>query len=189
MKHSRDAFLYPLLRAGVISLFALAIACAAVAQDNTKTQVPGPEHEKLGFLVGTWKIDKTMKKNQYQPVEEKRACTLTGEWLEGNFWVVGRYKEPLPTDPYSEQLVYGYDSETETYSCHVFTSTGNLATLTGTVTGYTWTFLGDSKEGGKLHKARWIIVEESPTTARDKIEVSEDGGPWTLISESRWTKM
>jgi hypothetical protein len=189
MKHSRDAFPYPLLRAGIVLLFALAIAQPAVAQDNTKTQMPGPEHQKLGFLVGTWKIERTYKKNPYQPVEEKRACTLTGEWLEGNFWVVGRYKEPLPTDPYSELLVYGYDSETKTYSCHVFTSTGNLATLTGPATGNTWTFLGDSKEGGKSHKARWTIVEESPTTGRDKIEVSEDGGPWVLISESKWTKM
>jgi len=189
MKHSRFAFFYRLVCAGVISMFALVIAHPAVAQDSTKTQMPGPEHKKLGFLVGTWKIDKTMKKNQYQPVEEKRACTLTGEWLEGNFWVVGRYKELLPTDPYSELLVYGYDSETKTYSCHVFTSTGNLATLTGPATGNTWTFLGDSKEGGKSHKARWIIVEKSPTTATSKIEVSEDGGPWTLISEDRWTKM
>jgi hypothetical protein len=63
MKHPRFAFFSRLLRAEVILLFALAIAHAAVAQDNTKTQVPGPEYKKLGFLVGTWKIEGTLKKS------------------------------------------------------------------------------------------------------------------------------
>lgn len=63
MKLSRFAFSYRLLRAGVIVLFTLVIAHPAVDQDNTKTQVPGPEHQKLGFLVGTWKIERTLKKS------------------------------------------------------------------------------------------------------------------------------
>jgi len=53
MKYSRDDFPYPLLRAGIVLLFVLAIAHPAVAQDNSKTKMPGPEHKKLGFLVGT----------------------------------------------------------------------------------------------------------------------------------------
>jgi hypothetical protein len=189
MKHSRFAFSCHLLRVWVISLFALAIAHVAVAQEKTNTQMPGPEHKKLGFLVGTWKIERTMKKSPYQPVEERRMATQTGEWFDGNFWMLCRFKESRPTGPYAEVVIFGYDSEAKIYSCHVFTSTGQLIIFTGTVAGNTWTFLNDSKEGGKSYKLRWTIVEESPTTGSGKFELSEDGGPWTLLSESRRTKM
>lgn len=190
MKNSRSGVFRHLLCAGVISLVALAITQAAVAQDSTKTQMPGPEHQKLGFLVGTWKIDRTMKKNQYQPVEEKRMATQTGEWFEGNFWVLCRFKETLPTGPFTELVIVGYDTETKTYSWTSFTSTGHRILFTGTVAGNTWTFVSDSrKEGGKSFKLRGNIVEESPILTTSKWEFSEDGGPWTLFSEDRWTKM
>lgn len=53
MKHSRDAFPYPLFRAGIVLLFALAIVYPVVVQDDAKTPILGPEHQKLGFFVGT----------------------------------------------------------------------------------------------------------------------------------------
>lgn len=190
MKHSKLGFFRHLLCAAVTLLFTLVVAYPAIAQDNAKTPIPGPEHKRLGFLVGTWQIDRTMKKNQYQPAEEKRACAITGEWFDGNFWVLYRFKETLPTGLFTELVIVGYDTETKTYSWTSFTSTGHRILFTGTVAGNTWIFVSEAKkEGGKSFQLRGTIVEESPTLTTSKWEFSEDGGPWTLFSEERWTKM
>jgi hypothetical protein len=177
------------LLAVVTGILVFAAVCPMIAQVAIKTQVPGPEYQRLGFLVGTWKIERTTKKTPYQPAEEKRAYTQTGEWFDGHFCVLCRLQQTRPTRPYGKVSIFGYDSEAETYFCCVFMSTGHRLCYTGTRAGNTWTFVSDSKEGGKSFKYRWTIVEESPTLTASKVEFSEDGGPWTLSSEAKWTKM
>jgi hypothetical protein len=189
MKHSRFAFFFRLVCTGVISVLALLIAHPALAQDNAKTHMPGPEHQKLGFLVGTWKIERVTKKNLYQPAEDKRGYIQTGEWFDGHFCVLCRLQQILPTRPYGKVSIFGYDSEAETYFCYVFMSTGHRIFYSGTQAGNTWIFVSDAKEGEKSFKYRWSIVEESPTLTTSKVEFSENGGPWTLGSEGTWTKM
>jgi hypothetical protein len=172
----------------VVVLVSVAV-CPTIAQDAVKTRIPGPEYQKLGFLVGTWRIERATKENSHQPAEEKRAYTQTGEWFDGHFCVLCRLQQTQPTLPYGKVSIFGYDSDTKTYFCCVFMSTGFRLCYTGTRTGNTWTFVGDSREGGKSFKYRWTIVEESPTLTASKVEFSEDGGPWTLGSEGTWTKM
>jgi hypothetical protein len=177
------------LLAVVTGILVFAAVFPTIAQDVLKMQAPGPEYQRLGFLVGTWKIERTTKKTPYQPAEEKRTYTQTGEWFDGHFCVLCRLQQTLPTRPYSKVSIFGYDSEAKTYFCCVFMSTGQRLSYTGTREGSTWTFVSDSKEGGKTFKFRWTIVEESPTLTTSKVEFSEDGGPWILASEAKWIKI
>jgi hypothetical protein len=189
MRHLRFNAGKQRLLVAVTGILVFAAVCPTIAQDAIKTQAPGPEYQRLGFLLGTWKIERATKKTSCQPSEEKRAYTQIGEWFDGHFCVLCRLQQTQPTHPYGKVSIFGYDSEAKTYFCCVFMSTGFRLCYTGTLTGNTWTFVGDSKEGGKSFKYRWTIVEESPTLTASKLEFSEDGGPWVLASEAKWTKM
>lgn len=159
----------------------------AVARPDAVTQGPSPESEKLGFLVGTWKIERA-EKTAYQPTEEMQSHTQIGEWLEGRLFVLCLQQRTPSTGPYGKVSIFGYDPEAGTYFCDVYMG-GQRIYYTGSRAGNTWTFVSDSKEGGKAFKFRWTIVGESPTLITSKLEYSEDGGPWILASEARWTRM
>jgi hypothetical protein len=189
MKTGRCAFLRHPLCLGVMLLWVLGLARSAVAGLDAVIQGPSPESEKLGFLVGTWKIERTAHKTPYQPKEETRSYTQIGEWFEGHLRALCRLQQTQPIRPYGKVSIFGYDPETKTYFCDVYMSMGPRISYTGTRAGNTWTFVTDSKEGGKTFKFRWTIVEESPTLTTSKVEYSEDGGPWILASEAKWTKM
>jgi hypothetical protein len=178
-----------LLFVAITAVIAVAADSPSTAQNAPKIQAPGPEYQKLGFLVGTWKIERTTKITPYQRAEEMRAYIQTGEWFDGHFCVLCRMQQTRPTRPYGKVSVFGYDSEAGTYFCCVFVSTGQRLSYAGTRAGNTWTFVYDSKERGMVFKYRWTIVEESPTLTTSKVEFSEDGGPWTLGSEGKWIKI
>jgi hypothetical protein len=169
--------------------FIFAAVSRTAAQDAVKAQAPGPEYQRLGFLVGTWEIERATQKTPYQPAEEKRSYTQIGEWFEGHFRVLCRLQQTRPTRPYGKVSIFGYDPEAGTYFCDVYMSMGQRISYTGTRAGKTWTFVSDSKEGGKTFKYRWTIIEESSTLTASKVEFSEDGGPWILASEAKWTRM
>jgi hypothetical protein len=177
------------LLAAVTGILVFAAVCPVIAQDAKKTQAPGPEYQRLGFLVGQWKYARTTKITPYQPAEETRSYTQIGEWFEGHLLVLCRLQQTQPIRPYGKVSIFGYDPEAKTYFCDVYMSMGQRLSYTGTREGNTWTFVSDSKEGGKSFKYRWTIVEESPTLTTSKVEFSEDGGPWTLGSEGKWIKI
>jgi hypothetical protein len=186
MKTGRRAFFRHPICLGVMLLWASGLVRSAVTRPDAVTQGPSPESEKLGFLVGTWKIERAAHKTAYQPTEERQSQPQIGEWLYGRLFVLCRI--PL-TGPYGKVSIFGYDPEAGTYFCDVYMGMGQRIYYTGTQEGNTWTFVGDSKEREKTFKFRWTIVGESPTLIASKLEYSEDGGPWILASEAKWTRM
>jgi hypothetical protein len=88
----------------------LFLAAASEAQEAK----PGPEHERLGFWVGDWKIEAEAKSNPLFP-EGSYYATMTGEWFEGGFQVLCRYDWTGAMGPYPELNVMGYDQLTQQY--------------------------------------------------------------------------
>jgi hypothetical protein len=174
---------------GAMFLWALALALSCAAQRDAATQGPSRESEKLGLLVGTWKIERTAHNTAYHPTEENQSYTQIGEWFEGHLFVLCRLRLTQPTGPYGKVSVFGYDLDAGTYFCDVYMGMGQRVYYTGTRAGNTWTFVSDSKEGGKTFKFRWTIIGESPTLITSKLEYSEERGPWISASEARWTRM
>jgi hypothetical protein len=189
MKTGRWTLIRHLLCLGLMLSWGLGLAGPPVARPEVVNQGPRPESEKLGLLVGTWKIERTVHKTAYQPTEARQSVVQTGEWLAGRLFVLCLLGRTPLSGPYAKVSVFGYDPEAGTYFCDVYMGLGQRVSYTGTRAGNTWTFLGDSKEGGKTFKFRWTIVGESPALITSKVEYSEDGGPWILASESRWTRM
>jgi len=174
---------------GLMLVWAWGLACPAVAGLDAVTQGPSPESEKLGFLVGTWKIERAIHKTAYQPTEGRQSVTQSGEWLEGHLLVLCLLGQTPSSGPYGKVSIFGYDSEAGTYFCDVYFGTGQRTHFMGSQEGNTWTFVSDSKEGGKTFRLRWTIVGKTPTLISSKLEYSEDGGPWILASEARWTRI
>lgn len=189
MKTERCAFFHHPVWLGVMLLWTLGFASFAFARPDAVTQGPSQESQKLGFLVGTWKIERAAHETAYQPTEVRQSVTQTGEWLFGRRYVLCLLGQTASTGPYGKVSIFGYDPEAGTYFCDVYMGMGERTYYTGTQTENTWTFVSDSKEGGKTFKLRWTIVGESPTLITSKLEYSEDGGPWILASEARWTRI
>jgi hypothetical protein len=186
MKTVRHAFLRHSLCLGVMLLWTLGLVRSAVALPDAVTQGTSQESENLGFLVGTWKIERAVHKTAYQPTEGKQSVSQIGEWFFGRLFVLCRIP---PTGPYGKVSIFGYDPEAGTYFCDVYMGMGQRLYYAGSREGNTWTFVGDSKERGKTFKFRWTIVGESPSLITSKLEYSEDGGPWILASDAKWTRM
>jgi hypothetical protein len=174
---------------GVMLIWVLGFARSTVARPDAAIQGTSQESEKLGFLVGTWKIERAVHKTAYQLTEVRQSPIQTGEWLQGHLLVLCLLRQTPSTGPYGKVSIFGYDPEAGTYFCDVYMGMGQRLYYAGSREGNTWTFVGDSKERGKTFKFRWTIVGESPTLITSKLEYSEDGGPWILASDAKWTRM
>jgi hypothetical protein len=128
--------------------------------------------------VGTWKTD--------------TGETVTWEWFDGGFSLVGHFVENSgPEEKSTELRIMTYDPDAKTYSQFRITSTGPGGTLTrgGTISGNTWLSQLDDTACGKSAKCRFSIVEVTPTSFTAKLEVSRDGGPWTVAFETKGVKI
>ena len=160
-----------------IVVLMLVITCLAFGQQQTAPPKPGPEVQRLGSLVGTWKTDTGEK--------------VTYEWFDGGFSVVGHVENSGPEGKSTELRIITYDSDAKTYSQYRITSTGPRCTLTrgGTVNGNTWVWPLDGTECGESRKCRFSIVEDTPTSFTAKLEVSTGGGPWTVTFATKGVKI
>jgi hypothetical protein len=153
-----------------------------------QSQEPGPEHKRLGFWVGIWNVEAEAKPNPLFP-GGKYSATMTGEWFEGNFHVVCRYKWTGAMGPYTELNIIGYDAAASSYYIYVIDGFGGNQVFMGTMTGNVWTYVSDMKVEGKPAKFRWTIIEVSPTIITWKSEISIAGGPWILAGEAKANKI
>jgi hypothetical protein len=136
---------------------------------------PGPEIQRLGYFVGTWKTEDE---------------TVTWEWFTGGFSLIGRVENSGPGLKSSELRIMTYDPVTGDYTQYKVTSVGPGGTLSRlTVRGDTWLSQWDGTEDGKPAKYRFAIVEVTPTSFSAKLETSLAGGPWIVTFETKGVKI
>jgi len=151
---------------------------------QAQAPAPSPEHKKLGFWIGTWKIEGEGKETPLWPAGKYNA-TMTAKWFKGEFHVICRYKWTGAMGTYSELNIIGYDSETGEYYCYGIDGYGSGYVYKGMEKDNVWTYLGDMKMEGKAIKFRWTVDNESPGLITWKTELSIDGGPWILGGEAK----
>ena len=168
---------------GVVS----AVGLQAVAAQAPK---PGPEHQKLGFFVGKWKMEGEMKPGPMGP-GGKMSGTDTCEWFEGGFAVVCRSEGKMPTGPSKAIGILGYNSEAKAYTYYGVDNT--MMTMPsvpkGTRQGDTWTYTDEGTMGGQKFKTRVVIKEVSPTEYTFKMDMAGPDGKWMPMMESKNTKV
>lgn len=173
-------------RTVVIATFLLWTAYALFSQTPSQMPKPLPEHQPLHYYVGDWKTEAEAKPSPFGP-GGKFNVTNHNEML-GDFYVVFHGDGTGPTGPMKTLAAIGYDAKQKAYTFDGFTSTGEHAEGTGTVSGDTWTWTFGGEEGGKSFKARFMLKEVSPTSYTFTNELSVEGRPWTKLEEGKATK-
>jgi hypothetical protein len=166
----------------------LSVAFVCAAEDKkAETPKPGPEHARLAYNVGAWRFEGEAKASSFGP-GGKFSGTETCEWFSGEFAIVCRATSRGPMGTVKGMSILGYDPEEKVYTYYGIDSAGYGGLGKGSVTGDTWTWTGEMKVKGKLMKSRFTIKEVSRDSYTARSEISEDGGPWTVESESSGTR-
>jgi hypothetical protein len=163
-------------------------ATVALSQGPGQTPKPGPEIQRLGYFVGKWQGEGELKPGPFGP-GGKFTTYDNNEWFPGRFFLVMHSDEKTPMGDGKTMMVVGYNSEEKVYTFNSIDSMGEAETSKGTVQGDTWTWLSESKMGGKSMKVRFTIKELSPTAYTTKFEMSMDGGAWSTVMEGKAHKV
>lgn len=166
--------------------FVAFFACVAVAQDASQMPKPGPEQKRLQYFVGTWNSEYVLKPGPMGP-GGKMTNTDHSQMMPGGFFVVTHTDGKGAMGELNELAVMGYNAEAKAYTYDAYNNFGEAEHFTGTVQGDTWTWMSESKMGGKPTKMRFTAKEVSPTMYTMKLEVGSDGG-WTTVMEGKATK-
>src|SRR5215467_115320 len=176
----------------IVSICSLALSISSFAQAPTATAEqpkPGPEVQKLGCYLGTWKGEGETKGGPFGAAG-KLSSTTTCEWFAGGFQVVCRGEESGPTGTRKFLSIRAYDEKAKAYTEYGISSRGDSEYQTGgTMDGNKRIFVFDLKSEGKPTKLRYTEVQVSPTFYTYQAEASIGGGPWTTIAEGKVTKV
>src|SRR5262245_9689330 len=170
--------------------FLLSVAHAASGQvAAAQLPKPGPEVQKLGYYLGSWRGEGETKGGPFGPAG-KLSSTSTCEWFAGGFQLVCRGEERGPTGTRAFLNIRAYDEAAKAYTEHSISSFGESEYNTGgSIVGNKKTFIMNSEMDGKPLKLRYTEVQVSPTLFTYQAEASVDGGPWTSIAEGKVTKV
>ena len=168
-----------------IVLLVLTVPC--LARGQAEPPKPGSEVQRLGYFVGTWKVDSdtaTDPKRNY-------GGTMVCEWFPGGFSLVCRSEGTGTQGPTNALYILSYNTVDKAYTMYVIsrTSAAPRAVDKMTVEGNTWTSESETTVGGKPAKIKHVIVELSPSAWSHKIELSVDGGPWTPVTDLKGAKV
>jgi len=157
--------------------FALACASGAItarAQSPTISPKPDSQVKKLAVMVGKFTDEGEMKAGAVGP--NSPAMKVTGiddcRWASGGFSVTCTHTEDVGGTKVSEASFIYYDPISKTYQFHGVDSTGQIDHSVGTVSGDTWTWVGESIIEGKVWKSRFVMKFVS----KDSYEYTADGG-------------
>jgi hypothetical protein len=168
------AVLFPL---GVLSL-----AISIQAQAPQGPPKPGPEVKKLAYNLGTWNIEGESKAFGPMP-GGKISSTEKCSWYSGGFFVTCHADSTGPMGPAKGVSFMGYDADQKVYTYHEFGSSGDVIDAKGTVDGDTWNWTADSKMGDDKYNVRVTIKRVSPTEYTFKLEMSKNGGDFSVVEE------
>jgi hypothetical protein len=170
---------------GVCVIFLVMSVQAQAPQGLPK---PGPEVKRLAYNVGTWNIEGEFKPSGTMP-GGKLTSTEKCEWLSGGFFVTCRSESTGPMGPSKGVSFFGYDPNEKVYTYHEFTSMGDAIDAKGTVNGDTWHWTAESKMGDTKMSVRVTIKEVSKTEYTFKLEMSQNGGAFSVVEENTGHKV
>jgi hypothetical protein len=173
------------IRSSVALILICGFTALSLAQAPPEPPKPGPEHKKLEYLLGTWKVESEIKENGYVPAG-KSVITTTYTLGPGGFFVEVRGEgEKYPTT----HGIMAYDSQAKLYTTFYASSAGLVGGGTGTVDGNTWTWMLEDKWFGQAFKGRTTVTVKSASQFTSKYEYLDPNGSYVTISEGTSTKV
>jgi len=164
------------------------LALSVQAQAPQGPPKPGPEVARLAYGVGTWKIEGEAKPFGPMP-GGKFTATENCEWFPGGFFVMCHTDGSGPMGSQKAVSFQGYDPNEKAYTYREFSSGGEAIEARGTVEGDTWHWTSESKMGDTRMSARVTIKEVSKTEYTFKLEMSQNGGEFSVVEEATGHKV
>jgi len=177
-------------RLSIAVVLAWAIPCVSVAQSNsTGPPTPGPEHQKLAGLVGSWTSEGEASANPFGPAE-KWSAKITSEWFSGSFAVVRHVEGKGTVSDESRALdVIAYDATAKSYTWYEIDSTGSTGLAKSVISGDSLTVVWDVQAKGKSYKSRGTLKGLGSDRLTFAMEYSADGKTWTPFFHSTDTRV
>ncbi len=177
-------FKLALLAASVLFTAALS---APAEEKKMEAPKPGPEVQKLGVFVGTWKGVGELKPNPFGMPPGKYSSTDKCEWFPGGFQVVCHTSGKGPMGSMHGLGILAYNPMEKAYSYYGIDNMGFAEESKGGVEGNTWTYTSEEKMGDKTFHGRYTM-KTSADSYTFKYETSEDGQNWIVNMEGKATK-
>ncbi len=150
---------------------------------------PGPEHEKLAGLVGTWTTAGECKENPIGPAE-KWTGNIRNEWFPGKFAVVRHMEQKgsLTGDAVGMEIV-SYDPGARVHTWYGIDSLGWNGLGKGSITKdvLRTTFRFHVKE--KTYQVRATVKGLGSDRLAFTLEWSEDGKSWKVACTATDTRV
>jgi len=173
------------MRSSVAVILICGFTALSLAQAPPESPKPGPEHKKLEYFLGIWKVETEIKANEYVPAG-KTVSTEKCALGPGGFYVESRAEGgQLPT----RLAIMAYDSHAKVYTSYYANSVGLVGTATGSVNGNTWTWMEEDRFAGNAVKGRTTVMMSSPTQYTMKYEMADEKGGYIAILEGTATKV
>ncbi len=163
------------------------LACLLVAQVPQQAPTPSPEQQMMGYFVGDWKLEGTMKVSPTAPAGSFTS-TEHSEWVPGSFFVETHSSMKSPMGNIRGMRVMEYNPADKTYTYNAYNSLGEHQIALGHVQGNVWTWTAEEKMNGATVNGRYTITLVSPTSYTFKSEVSTPSGGWNTVMEGKATR-
>jgi Protein of unknown function (DUF1579) len=158
-------------------LIMLLVACASsaiVVRAQSEPPKPGPEVRKLAVMVGRFTVEDEVKAGAMGPNSPAKRYGGTDDcrWTAGGFAVTCDFALDSAGVKYTGTALVYYDPVAKVYRLHEVDSSGEIDNKTGTVSGDTWTWPGETILHGKVYHARYIMK----VVSSNSYEYTEESG-------------
>ncbi len=155
--------------------FALAFCTvASQARGQATPPKPDPHVRKLAIVVGKFANEGHLKEGALgpnSPAQEAKGIDDC-KWVAGGFGVYCNSTTDIAGLKVAEAAIFYYDPVAKIYHYHSVDSAGGSESSQGTVSNDTWTWNGESVQGGKVLHIRYIMK----ATSKDSFEYSVEAG-------------
>ena len=150
---------------------------------NPHMPKPGPEHERLSQLAGTWTGDETIFPSPWDPKGGKARSSWSSRMdLDGLFLISDYAQERDGKVNFRGHGVYGWDPAKKQYTMYWFDSmsgTGHATPVAGTWEGNRLTFQNQGPQG----HGRYSYEVRGKDQVVFRMEGSQDGKTWSPFLE------
>jgi hypothetical protein len=166
----------------------LAIFIAAwISRGSGQTLFPTPEHEKMDYFAGDWKLQGTMKLSPTVPGGDFKS-TEHSEWVSGGFFLETHSSMHSVMGDTRGVRVMEYNADDKVYTYNAYNSLGEHQMAIGHIVDNTWTWNSEAKMNGLIAKGRYTITVVSPVVYTFKYETLTQTGAWATVMEGKATK-
>ncbi len=165
----------------------LVLVVALVLPGAGQTLFPSPQHQKMDYFAGDWKMQGTMKLSPTVPGGDFTS-TEHSEWVSGNFFLQTKSSMHSVMGDTRGVRVMEYNADDNVYTYNAYNSLGEHQMATGHVLDNTWTWISEAKLNGVIAKGRYTITVVSPVVYTFKYETLTSNGSWTTVMEGKATR-